>query len=306
MNTKRAVDVLRRLTRGERSHKAAGYFAVHVAWLQCQEHERAHRLACIQSAARGEAGAIKTLAMVTESWEAKHGRRTRFAGILKSHIDTIGNGVHEVWGDRRNAWNRFAGYVALRAVASHKAYAAMRASYAQIAALSLGFPTVAAAMDAGHDLTANRGLYRRTQRTVKAIAAAGLVLRWKQSGYRTLWYSFRLATPDVPKAIAREQAATKQNLKLVRELIADVSPTAQRIEPSQAAAIYTDVRALGWHDAELITLPREAYAHAVTATEFIGGRRYVRLTRCNATEYQRAKAGLHNAVGRHVLRWCGT
>lgn len=306
MNTQRAADVLRRLTRSERSHMAKSYFPVHVAWLQCQEHERAHRLASIQSAARGEPRAAAELAKVTEAWEARYGKRTRFAGILKSHIDTIGNGVHEVWGDRRNAWSRFAGYVALRAVVSHKSYGAMRASYRQIAALSLGFPTVAAAIDAGHDLTANHGMYRRTQRTVKAIVAAGLVLSWKQSGYRTLWYSLRLATPDVPKAIAREQAATKRNLRLVRELIADVTEAAPRIEPSQAAAIYTDVRALGWHDAELIALPREAYAHAVTATEFIGGRRYVRLTRCNATEYQRAKAGLHNAVGRHVLRRYGT
>lgn len=306
MNTTRAADVLRRMTRRERSHKAAGYFAVHVAWLQCEEHERPQRLATIQSAARGEPQAIANLARVTEAWEARHGRRTRFAGILKSHIDTIGNGVHEVWGNRRNAWSRFAGYVALRAVASHKEYAAMRASYSQIAALSLGFPTVATAIAAGCDLTANHALYRRTQRTVKAVAAAGLVLRWRESGFRTLWYSFRLATPDVPRAIAREQSETKRNLRLVRELIAETAPTAPRIEPSQAAAIYTDVRALGWHDADLITMPRESYAHIITATEYIGGRRYVRLTRCNATEYHRAKAALHNAVGRHVLSRCGT
>ena len=311
MNARSAADILRRMTKPKegkegKAHKAAAYFAVHIAWLDCADADRTRRLAQIQRAARGEATAAAELAKVTEAWQARHGRRTRFAGVLKSHIDTIGNGCHEVWGDRRTAWHRFASYVALRAVTSRSDRAATRASYAQIAALALGFPTIAAAMEAGHDLTPNRAMYRRTQRAVRACAAAGLVMQWRQKGFRSCWYSYRVSTPDVPRAIAEQQAANKRNLRAVRELIAETATPPRRIEPSQAAAIYTDVRALGWHDVDLITLPRESYAHAVTATERIGGRQYVRLTRGTATEFQTARAGLHNAIGRHVLSRCGT
>lgn len=301
MQTAKAHRLLQTLTRGANKHKAGAYYHVHIAWLDCKADEQAKRLALIQRAAREDAEARAQLDGITEAWQRKYGRRTRYGSVLRAHLDGIGNGVHDVWGNRRTAWQRFAVYVALRACTSHAKYQAQRASYAQIGALSLGYPTIAAATAAGCDTGANKGLYRRVQRSVHAISRAGLVLQFRQQGYRTAWYSYRLSTPDVAKSIAAEQAINKRNISVVRQLISDIG-SAQRIEPSQAASIYADVKNIGWHDAELITLPREHVAKLVTATECIGGRRYVRLTRTTQHDYQHAIAQLHGAIGRHLQR----
>ena len=301
MQTAKAHRLLQTLTRGANKRKAGAYYHVHIAWLDCKADEQAERLALIQRAAREDVEARAHLDGITEAWQQKYGRRTRYGSVLRAHLDGIGNGVHDVWGNRRTAWQRFAVYVALRACTSHAKYQAQRASYAQIGALSLGYPTIAAATAAGCDTGANKGLYRRVQRSVHAISRAGLVLQFRQQGYRTAWYSYRLSTPDVAKSIAAEQAINKRNISVVRQLISDIG-SAQRIEPSQAASIYADVKNIGWHDAELITLPREHVAKLVTATECIGGRRYVRLTRTTKHDYQHAIAQLHGAIGRHLQR----
>jgi len=302
------LEALQRLARkGDAKRQreiASQYFAVHIAWLDCPEHGRTQRLALIQRAARKEPDAIRALDAVTKAWEAKHGTRTRFGSMQLAHVDTVGNGTSDVFGNTRVAWQRFATWTALRALTSSPKYQAARASIRQITALAHGFPTIAAAQAAGLTIETNHGEYRRTQRALRAFMAANMVLSFRTTGYRTAWYSYRLSTPEIPKAIAREQAEQKRTVRVVRELIADVEAHAtRRLTNEDAAAIYDEVKAHGWHDVDLLAPEmRKAIAGSVQFTRTMAGRTYIRLTRSSAAELERQQRALIVAVGRHVMR----
>jgi hypothetical protein len=307
MKTARAYNLLHELTKPMRKGFAKHYTSVSIAWLDCAAGDEHQRLALIQRAARKDSQALAALDAITAQWEAKHGKRARYGSIPLAALDAVGNGAHEVFGNRRSSWQRFATYVALRAVTSHRKYQVMRASYAQIGALSLGFPTIAAAVAAGVDMSAQHSIYRKVQRSIRAFARAGMVLQWQQQGYRTCFYSYRISDATAMQGISAELASNKRNIRMVRELIADVSnqPNAV-IAADDAATVYSQVKALGWHDTALLDIPQSAVAGLVTATERIAGRKYVRLSRCSATELQHSRNQLHSIVGRYVLSRSGT
>jgi len=307
-----ALNILANLTKAARQSKARKggaphrehYFAVHVAWLDCPEHGRTQRLALIQRAARKEPDALRALDAVTQAWEAKHGKRTRFGSIQLSHLDSVGNGTSDVFGNKRVAWQRFAVWVALRALTSSPKFQATRASIRQIAALANGFPTIAAATADGLTIETNHAEYRRTQRAIGAFMRANMVLSFRTKGYRTAWYSYRLSTPEMPRAIALEQAEQKRTVRVVRELIADIETHAtKRLTNEDAAAIYDEVKPHGWHDVDLLSPEmRQAIAGNVKFTRTMAGRTYVRLTKSSAAELEREHRALIATVGRHVMR----
>ncbi len=293
--------------RDKRRRKQTAYFAVQIAWLHnvTTEPERLGRLALIANAARGDAKARDALAAITERWQSQYGRRSRFGSVQVSHIDAAYNGTSDVFGDRRTAWLRFATWVALRAATQHGKRQAMRASYSQVTALAHGYATIADATAAGLDTTPQRSAARRTERSIKAFAAANMVLQWRGAGFRTCFYSYRLANPETPRAIAAEQNQRKQLAKAGRAILdaTPATPAPVITEATEAQRLYDELRPLGWHDRELVDVPAATLASIVTDTQRIAGRNYVRLSRyASETDRQTQRAKAAAIVGQYFAR----
>lgn len=295
------LQTVARDTKQQRAKKAH-YFAVQIAWLDCPEDSRLDRLQLIQRASRADTAALRALDEITRLWQSKHGTRSRYGSVQRSHIDSVCNGSAEVFGCARSGWQRFASWVALRAITSSKRYQAARASIKHVAALAHGMPTVAAAIANGVDLTANHGAYRRTQRALRMFAAHNMVKQWRASGWRTNWYSYRLSTPHIPEAIVTAQAQRKRNIAIVKTLIADVE-SQRALTASEAAEVYGKVKPSGWHDIALVPeAMRTSIAPNIKYSKTVGGRQYVRLTLCSPTELRQAENLLLSTVGGYVMR----
>ena len=296
MNT---YEALHMLTKPARKKMAAEYVSIPIAWLyDAHGSEQQHqRLQLIVSALDKDSNALAQLDRVTHDYVSRFGSKLRYGSIRRDTLATLTNGSHEVFGSRRVAWHRFASWVALRAITSHAKYKAVRASYQHIAALSLGFPTITAAINSGYDLSPNRAIYRRVQRSVSAFRTARMVLAWQQKGYRANWYSYLLSDPNAAYEIASQRAHDKANRQHTQKLIRRAASVPITITQTAAVAIYNDVQSMGWHDTALRQIPVGVH---VTATERIGNREYVMLTRCNATDLTTVRARLHAVIGKHV------
>ena len=302
--TSSTTNTKRRKAADANNAKAARYVRVPIAWLHGVSHDsrpqQIQRIATIQEAVRGNEHALAKLNEITTSWERVHKRRTRYGSVAIDHIEALGNGTHDVWGDKRTAWARFATYVALRALTSHPKRHAVRASYAQIAALAHGVPKIAIAEAIGIDLAPHHATYRRTQRAIKAFTDSRLVLQWRQAGYRTAFYSYRINSPEIAKAIAADLARAKVERRKGRMML-DAVRAFERITDEQAERIEADVSPHGWHDAALTGLSAEQIEALAKDRQRIGGRTYVMLTRTNDTDRRRARSKLIEAVGRHTM-----
>lgn len=297
MNTTTAASLLHTLTKPARKRMADNYVSIPIPWLWDVQGRELERLDIIQRALRKDSAALAWLDALTYRWQSLHGARIRYGSIQRDMLTTLCNGSHDVFGSRRVAWHRFATWVALRAITSHPKHLATRASYQHIAALSMGYPTCAAAQRDGVDLTAQHSHYRRVQRSVAAFRTAGMVLVWQQKGYRTNWYSYLVTNPEHAHGIAKQQAEDKRNRQTLRKLIADTTGAPLTISTTAAIGIYNEVQDFGWHDTALRAIPTGAH---ITTTERVGGRTYVRLSRCNATELERERSRLHAIIGRYA------
>lgn len=294
--------MLHTLTKPARKRMAANYVSIPIAWLWDAQGRELERLDTIQRALRKDSAALAWLDAHTHRWQSLHGARIRYGSIQRDMLATLCNGSHDVFGSRRVAWHRFATWVALRAITSHPKHLATRASYQHIAALAMGYPTCAAAQRDGVDLTPHHSHYRRVQRSVAAFRTANMVLVWQQKGYRANWYSYLVSNREHAHAIAKQQATDKLNRQTLRKLIADTATTPLTISTTAAIGIYNEVQDFGWHDTALRAIPTGSH---IMATERVGGRTYVRLSRCNATELQQQRSRLHAVIAHHVQS-CGT
>jgi hypothetical protein len=280
---------------------AADYVSIPIAWLyDAHGSEQQHqRLQLIVSALDKDSNALAQLDKLTSIYALRFREPLRYGSIRRDTLNSI-IGSYGAFGSPNRPsvqWQRFATWVALRAITSHPKYKALRASYQHIAALSLGYPRIKDALDDEYDLSPNRAIYRQVQRAIRAFKDVGLVLVWKQKGYRTNWYSYLLSDPKMAYEIA-SQRAQKEAIK--RETQKQIQKDANRpteIDETIAEAIYNDVQGFGWHDTELRQIPLGV---PVTATERIGNRQYVMLTRCNATDLTTQRARLHAVVGKYV------
>jgi hypothetical protein len=307
-----AYEALHSLTKQERKAMARDYAKVPIAWLYGMHgkpwYEQERRLLLIADAMDGgceeqSRAAIAKLDEVTRDYAARFGKESagRYGSIREDTVGSFINASYGAFGDRRVLWHRFATWVALRSITSHPKYKAVRASYQHIAALSLGFPTITAARNSGHDLSPNRAIYRQVQRSIRAFRDVGLVLVWRTKGYRDNWYSYLLSNPEQAYQIAAQRAHEKASRQAAQKLIQRQASEPLVITQTAAVAIYSDVEPIGWHDTALRQIPTGV---RITATERIGNREYVMLTRCNATQQKTARAKLHTVVGNHVR--CGT
>lgn len=265
------------------------------------------RLALIQTAVMGNRTALERLQHIERTLRhaaTQDGRRyrERYGSIPRKYLDAVCDGKHPVFGDPRSGWYRFAAYVALRSLTSSPNYQAMRASYAQIAALAHGMPTIAQAhvWCVGFDVSPNKALYRKTQRAIDAFVRAGMVLRIHQSGYRVPFYSYHIQSPETARAVAAASARAKAERKAARML--DKGDTPPSISDDDARAINEEASKYGWHDAALTDLSRDQLDAIAQVWERVAGRTYVQLSRASTTEQQRLRGKLHEVIGRHAIR----
>lgn len=265
------------------------------------------RTALIQAAAMGNPMALqhlhgieRTLRMAANERGERY--RERYGSIPRKYLDAVCDGKHPVFGDPRSGWYRFAAYVALRSLTSSPNYQAMRASYAQIAALAHGMPTIAQAQTkvCGFDVSPNKALYRKTQRALDAFVHAGMVLRIHQSGYRVPFYSYRIQSPETARAVAAASARAKAARKAARML--DKGDALPNISDDDARAINEEASKYGWHDAALTDLSRDQLDAIAQVWERVAGRTYVQLSRASTAEQQRLRGKLREVIGRHALR----
>jgi hypothetical protein len=293
-------EALHKLTRSERKKMAADYVNIPIAWLFDMHgktwEEQHQRLQLIVSALDKDINALAQLDKLTSMYALRFGDKLRYGSIRRDTVDSF-IGSYGAFGSQRVQWQRFATWVALRAITNHPKYKALRASYRHIAALSLGYPTIQDAVDDEYDLSPNRAIYRQVQRGIRAFKNVGLVLVWKQKGYRSNWYSYLLSDPKMAYEIASQRAEKEANKRETQKQIQKEVNKPTVIDQTIAEAIYNDVLSMGWHDTALRQIP---VGVPVTATERIGNRQYVMLTRCNATDLTTQRARLHAVVGKYV------